>query len=502
MNIRAARLTTSKIASAVIAPLGIILTIVLVAVGLLGGYRLALIVTVGLVGSVAAFVSLELGVMALILVACLDGFLKGVSPGWHTQLLKDYILALCLLRWAWLSVLGHRRASVRHQLSIPIVLFAAWCGVQVLNDRNPNFFMALAGFRSWVIWLPVFFITYDYIRSRREIQRLVIFLLLVMTPLAAYGIVQYQIGFGHLHALGPGFDVFRDEAYVWQREGTYEVQLRPPSTMVSTHAFAMGAGDVALLAAGALGFFRRRRSAQLLAIGALPLLVIGMLITAVRSAVASVAAAAIIFLALVRRPGLALLVALVGIVAIIHVGELTGGTALKRMETIITEPEYTVARLYRPWAMALNWTSRHPLGGGVASGIGRGRMLWETAPVGSLPLEERTPWSENEYGRALIELGIPGFLLFIVMLAALTRQLLRARARVTDTADRWFESAVLAIVFAKLAELLVGSALYTWPTGIIFWVSAAAGIRLREIAADETDRAEQPARDTAADHGQ
>ncbi len=75
--------------------------------------------------TIGTLLSLEIGIFALILIACTDGMLKGLYPGWYTQVLKDYFLVLCMLRWGWLSVLGHRRLSVRHPI-VPALLVFAW----------------------------------------------------------------------------------------------------------------------------------------------------------------------------------------------------------------------------------------------------------------------------------------------------------------------------------------------------------------------------------------
>lgn len=477
-----ARLTTNRLLHAILLPLGIIAAVVLVAISQTGSFATAVFVAVATVFTVAAFISLEFGIMALIAAASFDGFLKGISPGWHTQLLKDYLLAICILHWGWLSVLGHRRRSIHHPLSIAIMLFGGWCAVQLFNTRNARFILALADFRAWVIWLPVFFLAYDYLRERRQVERFMIFLFVLFIPLAAYSIVQYAIGLDHLYALGPGFDVYQKARYATQ---TYEIELRPPSTMISPHSFAAACVMVLCLGLGALPYFAGRRSVQTMVAVAMPLVGIGLLVTAVRNAYASALAAVLVLLGLIRRPDLLILAVIIGALVFSQVDRLTGGAVFQRLNTIVTDPEYTRNRIFTPWRTALHWAGRYPLGGGFSAGVGLGRLLEDVVKPESVNPEYRTPWAENEYARVLIELGIPGFLLYIWMLVSVVRYVFQAYRRASEPRDRWLIAGICASVFSMLLRLVVGSALYGWPEAILFWCYVAIALRLPEMEQEQ-----------------
>lgn len=490
-------MSLSRFLPSVLLPLGVIIGVGLALIGLIGGFATGVIVTVGAVVTVAAMSSLELGILALILVAALDGFLKGISPGWHTQLLKDYILGICLLRWAWLSVLGRRRESAKHPLSIPILLFIAWVTVQLFNDRNTSVLMAIAGYRMWIIWLPIFFIAYDCIRSRVQIRRLVAFLFLLMAPLAAYSVFQYQFGLEHLTRLGPGFQpLFRQQYAVLGGEG--ELQLRPSSTMVSPHSFAGTAVNVLLIGIGAIAYVHQRRSLQVFVICAMPVIAVGLLVAAVRNAFASALVGGVALMLLVRRPGLVVLLALVSILAAVAVNEITAGAPMHRLRTIITDPQQTYRRIAVPWKTAMKWGFSHPLGAGIASGVGRGRLLYGAAGPAAHRPEHRVPWAENEYARSLIELGVPGFALFMWILVSVVRHVLGSYAELRESRDRWLVSGVFAMVVSVLVRLLVGSALYGWPGAIIFWTFVAIAVRLPHIAEQEQAQTAAPLREGAA----
>lgn len=481
------QMNTSRTLSVLLLPIGIIGAVVLVLLSQTGGFSMAVFISIATVVTVAALSSLEFGIMALIFVASIDGFLKGISTGWHTQLLKDYLLAICLLRWAWLNVLGQRRNSVRHPLSLPILLFAGWCIVQLFNSRSASPIYGMAGLRVWIIWLPVFFLVYDYCRSRKQIERLVLFIIVLLIPLSIYGILQYQFGLEHLFGLSSGFDVYTYSRYATPE---YELQTRPPSTMISPHGFASTLVMAILMGIGAVPYFRNQRSWQSTVIVALPLFGVALLLTAVRNAYGSLLMALLFLLGLIRRPDLLILTAVVGVVAVTQVGGLTGGSALDRLNSIVTNPEYTQRRIMMPWARAVDWAATNPLGGGLAGGqVGGGRMLWGVVSPGTAP-EHGVPHAENDYARSLIELGIPGFMLFLWMLYTVARSTLRGYHAVAESRNRWLLAGALAAELSTFFRLLVGPALYGWPEGIIFWAYAAIAARLPEIETVERHRRE------------
>ncbi|MFW5866387.1 MAG: O-antigen ligase family protein [Armatimonadota bacterium] len=463
--------------------------VALVALSQSGGVDMVVFVSVGIVATVAALHSNEFGLMAIIFVAAIDGFLKGISPGWHTQLLKDYILAICLLRWAWMSVMGHRRQSVKVPVSLPILVFIGWVCVQFLNTRSESVLISLAGLRMWVIWLPTFFLAYDTFDTREKVERLLLFLVALMIPMAIYGIIQHRIGLDHLLSLGPGFSSYTYSYY----PGAETDQWRPPATMISTHALADTLTMVALMAVGLAVYHQRNRLLQIAVIASVPLMGVTMMITAVRSAAASAVLGVAALLLIRRRLDLAVLVAIVGGLAIYQVDALGGGDAVGRIQSIIENPSYTLGRIGNPWRSALRFTTENPLGGGIASGVGTGRTGFTQR---TFDPRNQIPFIENEYGRALLELGVPGLFFFLWMLYAVMRSNVRAYKRLLMERDKWLLAGLFAACVSILARLLVGPALYGWPEGPIFWYFAAIANRLPVIETEELRRSRAPDAET------
>ncbi len=470
---------------AVVMSLGLAVGLVVVANS--ASFGTAIAALTALVVSVAAFYSIETGLMALIFVACTDGFLKGISPGWHTQLLKDYLLAICLLRWAWLSAIGHRRESVHQPVAIPMALFIMWCSMQMFNTTTHNFMLAIAGLRGWVVWFAVFFVAYDDITSREKLERFLRYLTFLLVPIALYTVLQYNIGYDHLYRLGPGFRSYLKAGYYAEDS---HIELRPAATMISPHNNAAAMSCGLLVAAGAVLFLRRRRYLQIAAISALPLQGIALMLTAARAAFASTSIAVFVLLMLVRRTGLAIILALVVGIAFTQVGRITSGAAVDRMTSVATRAEYSLWRTWTPWLVAVAHARTHPLGSGVATGHAAGRII-DNQLRGQRGQTEDIPWAENEFGRALIELGVPGLFLFLWMLYAVVKAMHRSFAGMQTAEYRWLAAGLLSACVGVITRLAVGASLYTWPEGILFWVFAAICLRLPQMEADELELANE-----------
>ncbi len=442
---------------------------------------LAFIAAATTAATIGTLLSLEIGIFALILIACTDGMLKGLYPGWYTQVLKDYFLVLCMLRWGWLSVLGHRRLSVRHPIVPALLVFVGWCAMQMFNPHGYNWILALAGFRGWVIWIAVFFIAYDYLESRRQVERLVLFIILLLIPISIYGIVQYQIGYGHLERLGPGFDPYRRAGYFTE---TYEVETRPAATMVSPGNLGAGLSCVLLMAIGAALYFGGRRRLQLLALAAIPLFATAMFLTGSRAPLAGTIVGALALLVVSRRPRVAIILAVAALIAITQTSKLTGGALETRLSSLWVHRSYTRHRIVMPLQTAVNYTKTHFLGSGVGVGSTAGRLL-ATMVTASTPAKRKVPSAEGDFGRALLELGLPGLVIFLWMLYSVVRAMIRAYASLQRLTDRWLVAGMFGACVGVLTRLLVGSSLYVWPESIFFWLFVAAVTKLPELGRAE-----------------
>ena len=139
---------------------------------------------------------------------------------------------------------------------------------------------------------------------------------------------------------------------------------------------------------------------------------------------------------LIRRTGIAVVLGLITLVAVTQVGRLTEGHAVSRATSVIVRAQDSFNRAYLPMRMAVRYARDHPLGSGVATGHAAGRIIWGQLK-GRTGQAEDIPWAENEWGRALIELGIPGLILYAWMIFAVLRAMYRVHRECKTTEYSW-----------------------------------------------------------------
>jgi hypothetical protein len=428
-----------------------------------------------------ALVSTEMGLYATIAVACFDGFVKGFAPNMLTMVLKDVFLGITLLRWAWDGLNRQPRASLGHPVALPAFLFVAYCAAQMFNSESMSWLLALAGLRSWVIWIPVFFIAYDTCRTRRQFERMVMFIAVISAVTGMYTVVQHQIGFEHLYRASHNFSYYKDfrQGATVRAPGSYV----NPGTAGSALSFA---ATVCLGVALASPAFSLR---QLLLLACAPVCWVGMAATGSRAPLVGAVIALGAFVLLTRRPQLAIAMVLMGVLALGQTNRYAGNLTATRYSASHLNPSGIWARAVGPFTTGLELLGQYPLGTGVAAGTGAGRatfMVDEPLVV----KHDAAVMIENELGRAMKELGLPGIWLLLWLLWRAIGSGLRGWRQSTGR-DSWLASGLLAGALNLSVQLMVGSALYLAPGGIYFWIACALAARVPDYEAQDRAALEQ-----------
>ena len=440
---------------------------------------------------IGAICSLEVAMLALLMVCFTDGLAKGIAPGTVALLAKDALLLIGLLRWIWVGLTSPRWEAVRLPVILPAFLFILYCGVQMFNTETADLLVALAGFRSWVIWIGVYVIGYEYLTTRQHIERLLIVIMVLGLATGVYGIVQYNIGYGHLYALSPQFGS--------HERFTQGNVMRAASTLVHPGTFGEAMSLTAILCIGAVAFVRGKPWLKMPFVAAAAVCFVGMATSGARAPLLSLVVGGLSLLVLVRRPQLMFVAAVIGIGVLIVMNNFAGGAFEARYNPKMINYELVKGRVMGPWGAAENWALKHPLGTGVASGTGVGRG------IGFLPGQRirLNPASygmiENEYGRALRELGFPGMILFLWLLYTAVKGCLGAYLQVRTFAARSLTAACIAVAISTLARLAVGSSLYLVPSGPLFWLVCALAVRVPHVEAQEMIATRWPASAAASD---
>jgi hypothetical protein len=441
------------------------------------GWLLVLVLCFGLAITLLALARMEWAILGLVVMANVDGFLKPFFAERFSLFFKDYFILLATVRWAWGLLLGEERPSLRSLVAVPAVLLTGYVFAELANPNAPSLLASLAGVRAWLVWIPVFFVAYDYMRSRAEIERLWIAATALSGLVAVYGIIQYFIGYEHLYALSDRFRYYGKMGYFAEELG---VVTRVAATMVHPGTFG-GAMAFMALAALAVAFAARWRSARWLAWVCLPAIIIGLFLSGARSAMVGACVGAALFLLLGRRPVLLLGAGLLVLIGFWQATELTGGGIERRLGTVTwqTVTDRTGYPLTKGFITALN----HPFGLGVASGAGVGSFgLAPGSAIGFV---------ENDFGRAMSELGV-GALLYFGLLAAAAVAAARAYKDTVENSSVVMSAALIGAMASIVTALATGAALYVAPGAPYFWLALASVLRLPQTEA-RGERASLPA---------
>jgi len=141
-----------------------------------------------------------------------------------------------------------------------------------------------------------------------------------------------------------------------------------------------------------------------------------------------------------------------------------GGAFEARYNPRMLSYQVVVNRVTGPLLGGIKSALETPLGVGVATGTGVGRGRLVVGQEAMVVKQTAGGMVENEYGRALRELGFPGLALFLWLLYAAVKMTVSSFMRVRTVESRSLIAACLAVMLSGLARLAVGrwGVLSTW----------------------------------------
>jgi hypothetical protein len=415
-------------------------------------------------------------IVALYLVL-LDGPVKlGFEGGELAHGIRNVlILAVCL--GAVLRLLVRREEVRLPPLSGWVLTFVAVVVLEAFNPRTEGILKVLGGFRQELQWVPFFFFGFILMRSKKRLRQ---FCLVVGVCALANGIVAtYQTGLSpaSLATWGPGYRQLFQPTSVGDKAGrarTYgaegEARARPVG-LGSDSGFSGGVGLVALpccLALLATWRSRQRWLAALLALGAIlgvatglgRLQVIGAGLGVVAFGVLSVVGGR-----RVSRPLASMVVVVVlAIPAGVFVASAVRSGTFQRYNSLISRSPASLASNKSPqWTNIPKFLGRAPLG------IGLGTV----GPVGAFggkTQEQGTGTSaETQYNFLADELGAPGLLVWIALIAYVCVVIVRGLRHVADGDLAILLAGACAPFFALIVMGLSGPTMTSAALGPYFW---------------------------------
>jgi hypothetical protein len=428
---------------------------------------------------------------------------------------KDLLVVVIYLSFFIWRRATHAKAF-RPPFAIPLLLFV-WFGlIQVFNPNSTSVFYGLLGMKIYFLYVPLMYVGYSFLQTDEDLRKLLTFNTILVTSVAGLGIAQAIIGptFLNPHTLQ---EDIRDLAMLYRTAPiSGVVAYRPTSVFVSTGRFSnfIIVSWVLVLGFGGYLLLRSRRS-RFIAFVAIGVVGIASIMSTSRSVFLWTGSSALIVLAgflwgapwrqgEVRR-----------VLRSIQRTMVVGGLALLAMTTIFPEqigsrfavysetlsPDSPASELvYRardyPFKNFLyafqyeHWVTGY--GTGTCSlGTQYVIRILHAAPMGVIV--------ESGYGQIILELGIVGFILWLVLCVSIITSAWQVVKKLRQTP--WFPIGFSIFWYSFLLLIpmcYIGFVAYQdYVMNAYLWLMLGMLFRLPELAQETTSAklAQTPAAD-------
>jgi hypothetical protein len=425
---------------------------------------------------------------------------------------KDALAAACCL--SFYNARGReRRLSPEPGFVLPFFLFFFWVVLEALNPNSPSVWYGLMGLALYFAFVPLFFLGYALLRNEADLRRFLLLNLIIAGLIAGLGAAQGISGKTLLSPANLAPDIRELGTLGRTAPITHEKFIRPTSVFVSDGRFAAFMSLAWLLGFGTAAFlFIRRLPGKAWVLLIMGIVMVAILLSGSRSTLIqlfiSVCAVGLGYLPEIRvriREGgrLVTSIAAIAVLALCSVVIL-----------VVAYPEALNARLafydqtlsptssaselnYRAWEYPTNeflkaftrpnWL----LGNGTGTCSLGGQYVTRILGASSVGLGV-----ESGYGNLMLELGVPGLLLWVFWTGALMLSEWRLLRRLRGTALYpvalvivWFS---FVLLFPGMASGLTGyqnfviNAYFWILLGILFSLPAISGRLLISSGAPET----------------
>jgi hypothetical protein len=409
----------------------------------------------------------------------LDGYVKLRTGNQNLTLVRD-VLVVAIAAGALFRAHRLPKRLTLPPLSAFVIGFAVIVLIQVVNPNGKPLLGALAGVRQHVEFVPLFFLAFAFVRTPAQLRSLLFILVLCAAAGGVVSYIQSTLTPEEFANWGPGY---RDRVL---GEGIFLGQGRATSNaagLAATRPFGLGsdAGSGAVAAALALPAFvalavgARGRSRFL----ALPLaagLGLAAATSGSRSALVLIFASLVAFglLTATSAEGLRAVVGVtIGVVLLTVTFQQLGArdnSATERTQSIVTSGAVSTYSAERADSLVKfgAFVSAYPLGVGVGHG-GPAASIAPSSQIFVPPLDFETGWNF-----LLLELGLPGLLLFISFHIAIFILAFTRIRRIPERETRLALAAIAAPIFGLFLLNFSGPPTVSVPGAPFLW--AGVGI--------------------------
>jgi hypothetical protein len=197
---------------------------------------------------------------------------------------KDALLAVCCLSF-FTARAPKRILQTRPGLILPFICFFFWSLVEAFNPNSPSIWYGMLGLKLYFGYVPLFFLGYALLRNETDLRRFLSINMIIAVLISFLGVAQGVTGKTLLAPDELAPDIRELGGLVREAPITGERFLRPPSVFVSDGRFGGYILLAFLLGLGATAYFflRSLRERKWMVV-AMVLIMAGILISGVRSA--------------------------------------------------------------------------------------------------------------------------------------------------------------------------------------------------------------------------
>jgi hypothetical protein len=411
------------------------------------------LVVLGTVGLLAIFKNWRLGLYCFVAwIAVEDLIRKYLGNNMIVYFAKDF-LALALYLSFFISRKSTSTKLYRPPFLAMFTVFFWYCLVQVFNPAATSIFYGLMGFKLCFLYAPLFLVGHALVDSERELRRFFFFNSILILVMAGFGIAQSILGHTFLNPEVVQEDIRGLSTLYRTSPISGLVAYRPSSLFVSAGRFQNFLVISWILALGFGGFLlMRKQSGRLLGFTTVGIIAAASLLTASRGvflwniAGAMVIAPAVIWgaswakeqrIRVLRAIQRAVVFVAIALAILVSIFPQEVGSRLAIYRETLSPSSPTSELGFRSWDYPLrNFAAafdfpRWPYGYGTGTASLGGQYV--TRIMHAPPMNVGV---ENGYGQLVIELGIVGLLLWILMAYVITRSAWQAAKNLRGTV--WF----------------------------------------------------------------
>lgn len=430
---------------------------------------------------------IHVALMAAVVAATFQGWLKDRVPGYGPYVLSDLCLVAAFLWWAGglaarrMAIVGPRGTAAR------ILVLVAVPTLYLIVPGTP-LVMQVAGLRAWSAFPVAALIALSVIRTPGQVRAYVGLILALCVVTGVYGIWQYRmgpqeaLGISDLAQLRHGSTVFYGLGAAGERE------FRAFSTFTYPAPFGMMMVFGMTLAAGVVASRHASAGKRWLALLLLPLFFVGMTASGTRAALVNLLFGLVI-LAWYRRLSWRQVLLLPVLAAGLHLAVLlTSGRIVERYQSLLATEGILWTYVWAPMTIAWRALQTSLFGLGLGrSGVGVPYFVVSAQPQGFVV------GSDGEIGRAAVEMGIVGIALLLVIVLGLLPPAARAVRALRDGDADDLALGAGALIGATGLIILIGSPLSASPHALIWWILLGSLLKLAMLQERSREAAEAEA---------